>query len=405
VQRSLADNDAAWLVEACFDGTAPVLSVERCPVMELSATTTTPLNTTTTTTVTTTLASVATTLASDAAVSTDTTIIAVVVSVLLLLCLLGALALAACLIRRSRAMGARDGDEHVSLFEDYEAEEAVRDLRTLQASSTGTIDSGHGHELARADGSLAAMNAIDELMDELNAHSTDEELAWTPVLDDDPVKRLSVAMIKGMPQFNRKPSIRASMSKRVSDRAIARVSVVRKVSERDVSIKGPRTVRRQPTTYDDLRADAELDSSDGANENKAVVDDDDADDDDADDADDVDDADESANEQLPELPDEPRPGRVFLRSVEASHLAASGAAAKRVAAAVYQAVNGARSAERAATVAGDVKTAQAIHKQSIVVAQATRDYSVAPSKVTATSIVDALERLITLAVAYDVPES
>jgi hypothetical protein len=400
VQRSLADDDAAWFVETCFDGTAPVLSVDRCPTMEKSAMATTmPINTTTTTTTTTattTLVSVATTLATDAALSTDTTIIAVVVSVLLLLCLLGALALAACLIRRSRAMGARDGDEHVSLFEDYEAEEAVRDLRTLQASSTGTIDSGHGHELARADGSLAAMNAIDELMDELNAHSTDEELAWTPVLDDDPVKRLSVAMIKGMPQFNRKPSIRASMSKRVSDRAIARVSVVRKVSERDVSIKGPRTVRRQPTAYDDLRADAELDSSEGANEEDDA---DDADDDDADDAD------ESANEQLPELPDEPRPGRVFLRSVEASHLAASGAAAKRVAAAVYQAVNGARSAEQAANMAGDVKTSQAIHKQSIVVAQATRGYSVAPSKVTATAIVNALERLITLAVAYDVPEA
>jgi hypothetical protein len=86
-------------------------------------------------------------------------------------------------------------------------------------------------------------------------------------------------------------------------------------------------------------------------------------------------------------------------------LAASGAAAKRVAAAVYQAVNGARSAEQAANMAGDVKTSQAIHKQSIVVAQATRGYSVAPSKVTATAIVNALERLITLAVAYDVPEA
>lgn len=101
--------------------------------------------------------------------------------------------------------------------------------------------------------------------------------------------------------------------------------------------------------------------------------------------------------------DEPRPGRLFLAAVEASHLAASGGAVKRVAKSVHNAVQCGKSAEDNAVAAGDKATALAIRKQMNAVALTVKEYAGAPSKVTASAVVDALTRLVTLSVAYDEP--
>jgi hypothetical protein len=426
----------ALLLERCFDGTSPILAIAECPAttttlftsnIETTTTATTVL-TTATSTITTVLMSIATTTSSsssDSAIDSSALTIGLLAAFLLLCCLVSSLLLACYCLRSVAASRANDAnDADVSLFDDYEEEEAARlDLASrlvpLDASRTASVESATSvaQSPPRDDNDNDDDNDDNEIIDASTLHDTMadlaprvsqppgvldglmadladvsqldgphvDEFAWQPdAAAADAISR-RISATAGARPFVKRASARASVSKRASDRAILRASVSKKSSERDISMK--RSARRRASTqFADLAADEEA--------SPAVPDVGDSD------------SDEGAAASVDELPQTPpgvKPGNVFLCATEATHLANSGAAVSSVAGVVQRAVQSAQAAEKAALGADDAASAAAIRAQMVASSQATKKYAASPSQATASALRDVLARLIAVTVAYDRP--
>lgn len=380
-----------------------------------------------------------TTTTIDAAVDSTALTIGLLAAFLILCCLVSSLLLACYCLRSVAASRANDAnDADVSLFDDYEEEEAARlDLASrlvpLDASRTASVESATSVAQSPPRDEFDVNDDDNEIIDASTLHDTmadlaphvkkanepavlealmadladvgqhddahANELAWQP----DPAtaeaisKRISVIAASssssnaGTRPFVKRSSVRASISKRASDRAILRASVSKKTSERDMSQK--RGVRKRASTqFADLAADEDAKSSPLVPD----VGDSDSDEVEADDA-------AESNDELPQTPAGVQPGNVFLYATEATHLAASGKAVSRVARVVQRAVESAQVAEKAALAADDAPSAAAIRSQMIASAQATKKYVAAPSQATSSALGDVLARLISMTIVYDKP--